>query len=99
LAGLVAKSLLTRSEPQYDDEPRYRMLDPVRPWGLDRVAEGSEDAATRDAAARYYLEFAEAADPRLRTRAQAHWFRALTAEQDNVNAAIRWAVTRQDADT
>jgi predicted ATPase/DNA-binding SARP family transcriptional activator len=99
LAGLVGKSLLTRSEPQYDDEPRYRMLDTVRAYGLERVAEAGEDAATRDAAARYYLEFAEAADPRLRTRAQAYWFRALTAEQDNVNAAIRWAVARQDVDT
>jgi predicted ATPase/DNA-binding SARP family transcriptional activator len=99
LAGLVGKSLLTRSEPQYEDEPRYRMLDTVRAYGLERVAEAGEDAATRDAAARYYLEFAEAADPRLRTRAQAHWFRALTAEQDNVNAAIRWAVARQDVDT
>ena len=99
LAGLVGKSLLTRSEPRYDDEPRYRMLDTVRAYGLERVAEAGEDVATRDAAARYYLEFTEAADPRLRTSAQARWFRALTAEQDNVNAAIRWAVVRQDADT
>ena len=75
------------------------MLDTVRAYGLERVAEAGEDVATRDAAARYYLEFAEAADPRLRTREQAHWFRALTAEQDNVNAAIRWAVARQDVDT
>jgi predicted ATPase/DNA-binding winged helix-turn-helix (wHTH) protein len=101
LAGLVGKSLLTRADTQgdQDQEPRYRMLDTVRAYGLERLAEAGEDTATRDAAARYYLEFAETADPRLRTKAQAHWFRALTAEQDNVNAAIRWAVARQDADT
>jgi predicted ATPase/DNA-binding SARP family transcriptional activator len=99
LAGLVGKSLLTRSDDQRDGEPRYRMLDTVRAYGLDRLAEAGEDAATRDAAARYYLEFTEAADPQLRTKAQARLFRTLTAEQDNLNAAIRWAVARQDADT
>jgi predicted ATPase/DNA-binding SARP family transcriptional activator len=101
LAGLVGKSLLARADTQggQGQESRYRMLDTVRAYGLERLAEAGEDAATRDAAARYYLEFAETADPRLRTQAQAHWFRALTAEQDNVNAAIRWAVARQDADT
>ncbi|MDX6419874.1 MAG: hypothetical protein QOG28_4494, partial [Trebonia sp.] len=98
LAGLVGKSLLSRSDAQ-DDEPRYRMLDTVRAYGLERLAEANEDAATRAASARFYLEFAETADPQLRTKTQAHWFRALTAEQDNVNAAIRWAVARQDADT
>jgi predicted ATPase/DNA-binding SARP family transcriptional activator len=98
LAGLVGKSLLSRSDAQ-DDEPRYRMLDTVRAYGLERLAEANEDAATRAASARFYLEFAETADPQLRTKTQAHWFRALTAEQDNVSAAIRWAVARQDADT
>jgi predicted ATPase len=100
LAGLVGKSLLTRDDTQGDShEPRYRMLDTVRAYGLERLAEASEDAATRDAAARYYLELAETTDPQLRTKTQAHWFRVLTAEQDNVNAAIRWAVARQDAET
>jgi predicted ATPase/DNA-binding SARP family transcriptional activator len=98
LAGLVAKSLLTRSDAQ-DDEPRYRMLDTVRAYGLERLAEADEDTATRDASARYYLELAETADPQLRTKTQARWFRTLAAEQDNVNAAVRWAVARQDADT
>jgi predicted ATPase/DNA-binding SARP family transcriptional activator len=99
LAGLVSKSLVTRVDVQVDNEPRYRMLDTVRAYGLDRLAEAGEDTATRAAAARYYLEFAETADPRLRSKAQAHWFRALTAEQDNVNAAVRWAVARGDAGT
>jgi predicted ATPase/DNA-binding SARP family transcriptional activator len=99
LAGLVGKSLLTLVDDQDDNEPRYRMLDTVRAYGLDRLAEAGEDTATRDAAARYYLEYAETADPRLRAQAQAHWFRALTAEQDNVNAAVRWAIARGDADT
>ena len=99
LAGLVGKSLLTRSDAEGDGEPRYRMLATVRAYGLKRLAEAGEDTATKVGSARYYLELVETADPQLRTSTQAHWFRALTAEQDNVNAAIRWAVARQDADT
>ena len=98
LAGLVGKSLLTRSDGQ-GGEPRYRMLDTVRAYGLERLAEAGEETATKDASARYFVELAETADPRLRTKTQGHWFRALTAEQDNVHAGIRWAVARQDADT
>jgi predicted ATPase/DNA-binding SARP family transcriptional activator len=101
LAALVAKSLLTRADSHGDHspEPRYRMLDTVRAYALERLAEAGEETATREAAARYYLGFAETADPQLRSKAQAHWFHALTAEQDNLNAAIRWAIARQDAET
>jgi len=59
----------------------------------------AEDTAARDAFAAHCLEVAEHADPRLRTRAQARWFRVLAAEQDNMNAAVRWAVARGDAAT
>ena len=99
LAGLVGKSILTRSEGGPDGEPRYRMLETVRAYGLERLAEAGEDEATRDVFARYFLDFAEDADPRLRSRTQARWFRALAAEQDNLNAAIRWAAARGDAET
>ncbi|HEY6497026.1 MAG TPA: BTAD domain-containing putative transcriptional regulator [Trebonia sp.] len=107
LAGLVGKSMLTRVAPEpgqgQDLEPRYRMLDTVRAYALERLAqaeaETGEDTQVRNAAARYYLELAEAADPQLRTSTQAHWFRVLAAEQDNVNAVIRWAIGRNDAET
>ncbi len=101
-AGLVSKSILSRvtaSGPGRDPEPRYRMLETVRAYGVERLAEAGEDTAGRDAFARYFLDFAETADPLLRTAEQARWFRALAAEQDNLNAAIRWAVSRGDAET
>jgi hypothetical protein len=96
LAGLVAKSILTRAD---DDagEPRYRMLETVRAYGLERLAEAGEDTAVRDAVARYYLDLVETADPLLRTAEQSRWFRILTAEQDNVNASVRWSIARGDA--
>jgi tetratricopeptide (TPR) repeat protein len=113
LAGLVGKSMLTRVTPDegqlpepgqgQDPEPQYRMLDTVRAYALERLAqaeaETGEDTHVRSAAARYYLDLAETADPHLRTSTQAHWFRVLATEQDNVNASIRWAISRNDVDT
>jgi hypothetical protein len=49
--------------------------------------------------AAYYLDFAETADPLLRTARQRTAHRALTEEQDNINAALRWAIARRDAGT
>ena len=113
LAGLVGKSMLTLAAPpegrapeperEQEAEPRYRMLDTVRAYALERLAEAEaesgEETQVRDAATRYYLSLAETADPQLRTSTQARWFRVLAAEQDNVNAAIRWAISRNDTET
>jgi predicted ATPase/DNA-binding SARP family transcriptional activator len=97
LAGLVGKSILARTETGDDGEARYRMLDTVRAYCLERLAEAGEDTAVTDAVARYYLDLVETADPLLRTSTQARWFRVLTAEQDNISAAIRWVTAAGDA--
>ena len=96
LAGLVGKSILARSGTGADGEARYRMLDTVRAYGLQRLAEAGEETEIRDAAARYYLDLVETADPLLRTSTQARWFCVLTADQDNINAAIRWVTAQGD---
>jgi predicted ATPase len=99
LSGLVAKSILSAADGTGERGPRYRMLETVRAYGLERLAEAGEETAVRDSMAAYYLDFAETADPLLRTAQQRTWHRALTAEQDNINAALRWAVARRDAAT
>src|SRR5580700_2478099 len=99
LSGLVGKSILSAADGAEERGPRYRMLETVRAYGLERLAEAGEETAVRDAMAAYYLDFAETADPLLRTAQQRTWHRALTAEQDNINAALRWAVARRDAAT
>src|SRR5580704_4716010 len=99
LSGLVAKSILSAADGAEERGPRYRMLETVRAYCLERLAEAGEETAVRDAMAAYCLDFAETADPLLRTAQQRTWHRALTAEQDNINAALRWAVARRDAAT
>jgi predicted ATPase/DNA-binding SARP family transcriptional activator len=103
LSGLVDKSIVFVG-PSPDgglagSGPRYRMLETVRAYGLDRLAEAGEHDRVRDAFAAHYLNLAETADPRLRAAGQGRWLRELAAEQDNLYAALRWAINRRDADT
>ena len=93
--GLVEKSFLTVAE---DDEPRYRMLETIRAYCAERLAEAGEEDQVRRAFAGYFLRLAETGDPMLRSAGQQTWMRRLTAEQDNMHAALRWAVERRDVE-
>jgi predicted ATPase/DNA-binding SARP family transcriptional activator len=97
LSGLVDKSILGADDGP--DGPRYRMLETVRAYGLERLAEAAEEAEVRDAFTAHYLDLAEAGDAGLRTARQGHWMRVLAAEQDNTHAALRWTIARRDGDT
>jgi predicted ATPase/DNA-binding SARP family transcriptional activator len=99
LSGLVGKSILTMAKASDGGAPRYRMLETVRAYALERLTEAGEGTTVRDAFARCLCELAETADPLLRTGDQMRWFHLLFAEQDNMNAALRWAIARSDADT
>ncbi len=96
LSGLIGKSILATVDSPGEPGPRYRMLETVRAYGLERLAEAGEDAQVRDAFAACYLDLAETADPMLRSAQQARYFRELAAEQDNVHAALRQAISRAD---
>ena len=99
LAGLVDKSILVAEAGADGAGPRYRMLETVRAYGQERLAQAGEDTRMRDALTAYYLNLAETADPLLRTAQQGPWLRELAAEQDNMHAALRWAIARRDAES
>jgi predicted ATPase/DNA-binding SARP family transcriptional activator len=92
--GLVEKSFLAVDEGA---ESRYWMLETIRAYCAERLADAGEEDRVRRAFAEYFVGLAETADPLLRGAQQHTWMRRLTAEQDNVHAALRWAVDRHDA--
>ena len=98
LSGLVDKSIVTAADGADGPGPRYRMLETVRAYALDRPAEAGEEAAVPDAFTAHYLNLAETADPMLRAAGQGPWLRELTSEQDNLHAALRWTTAGRDAD-
>jgi len=99
LGGLSGKSFLTIDGEPDEADPRYRMLDTIRVYCLERLAEADEEDAVRDRMRGYCLALAQRADPLLRTGAQRPWFDLLAAESGNMHAVLRWAIKRADADT
>ncbi|GIH28811.1 SARP family transcriptional regulator [Acrocarpospora phusangensis] len=97
LAALVDKSLLQLVEGP--EGPRYRMLETIREYALERLAESGDLAETRAAHAAYFLELAETAEPYLRGRDQMSWIAVLDVEHANLLAALHHAADRGDADT
>ncbi len=79
-------------------EPRVRMLETVREFGLEQLAAGGEEAAVRQAHAAYYLALAEEARPRFFGPDQVRWLRLLEREGDNLRAALAYARERGDAE-
>ncbi|HEX8006842.1 MAG TPA: tetratricopeptide repeat protein, partial [Trebonia sp.] len=70
---------------------RYRMLETIRDYCAEHLAEAGEADAVRRAHADHYRELARTADPWLRGREQLRWLATLTAEDGNLHAALRWA--------
>ncbi|MDO8185531.1 BTAD domain-containing putative transcriptional regulator [Conexibacter sp. JD483] len=94
LASLVDRSLLVLVDR---DAPRYRMLETIREYGIDRLSEQRELSPTRTAHARFFAALADEADAYLRGPEQLPWFRRLQAERDNLLAALRWFADAGDA--
>jgi predicted ATPase/DNA-binding SARP family transcriptional activator len=96
LSGLVGKSILTVAEHPDDAGPRYRMLETVRAYCLERLSAAGEARQIRDAFSEHYLTLVETADPLLRAAGQRRWLRELVAEQDNIYGALRWLIASRD---
>jgi predicted ATPase/DNA-binding SARP family transcriptional activator len=95
IASLLDKSLVTAVG---DGHVRYGLLETVRAYAADRLAESGEADLAAAAHADYFLDLAERAEPQLRTRDQIVWLDLLSAEHDNLSAALRHAVAAGDAD-
>ncbi|HLO29033.1 MAG TPA: LuxR C-terminal-related transcriptional regulator [Anaerolineales bacterium] len=96
LDSLVNKSLLRQIET--DNEPRLTMLETIREFGLEQLTHTHELEATRRAHANYYLSFVEEAESHLTGADQKVWIKRLDREQDNLRAALLWAMGHHEAE-
>ena len=93
---LVECSLVTPPSPGADGRARYLMLETLRAYGAERLAEAGEQAATAAALARYAVRVAERAGAAVETSAgelaAARW---LDAEDAIVHQALSWALEHE----
>jgi predicted ATPase/DNA-binding SARP family transcriptional activator len=94
LAALVDRSLLQVVDAA---APRYRMLETIREYGIERLAEEGVLEAVRTAHAHHFLALVDEHAPRLRGGHQIGALHLLTAERENVVAALRHLADTGDA--
>lgn len=91
LGNLVEQSLVV-AEPDEEDGVRYRMLEPVRQYALERLEGGGEAEEVRRRHAAFYLALAERGGPELKGYEQAAWLGRFERELGNLRAALSWSV-------
>jgi predicted ATPase/class 3 adenylate cyclase len=92
VSALTDKSLLRQTEG-VNGEPRFVMLETIREYALERLAESSDAPTIRLRHAEYYLALAEGAEPQLLGREQHIWLDRLEREYSNLRAALAWSQT------
>ena len=75
---------------------RFRMLESIREYGLERLRDGPDEPAAFRAHADHFSLLALAAGPQLNQRAAREWLRRLDADHDNVVKAIWWYLDHDD---
>jgi predicted ATPase/class 3 adenylate cyclase len=90
MQALVEKSLVRLSRE------RYWMLETIREFAAERLAESSGSRLTKDRHAAWFAQFVERAEPELEASVQDSWLDRLEDEHDNVRSAVSWALEHAD---
>jgi predicted ATPase/class 3 adenylate cyclase len=97
LASLADKSLVQPDEDD-DGEPRFGMLQVIREFAGEQFNAGHDADDVRLRHARHLGALAEESEPKLLGADHERWYRRLVREEDNVRAALRWAIDRDEAE-
>jgi predicted ATPase/class 3 adenylate cyclase len=91
LGRLVDRSLLAAEEGTTEDA-RFRMLETIRDYAQERLAESGEAAARFARHQAWYAGLVDRARPAFFSGpVQPEWVARLAADHDNLRAALRWA--------
>jgi len=89
LSQLVDKSLIIANR-QEDESVRYRYLEPIHQYSLQKLIASNEEANCKKKHLEYYLKIAEKAYEE-QFDAMAFWIKKLAKENDNLISALKWA--------
>jgi predicted ATPase len=91
LTYLVDKSLIAVNY-QTGNEPRYYLLETIRQYAREKLAESGEGEQVRARHLDFFLRLAERAEPKLYGSGQIEWMQKLEDEHDNISAALEWSL-------
>lgn len=95
LTRLVDKSLVNMQEQEA--ETRYQMLETIREYGLERLAETGETHGMRSRHRDWFLEFVEQARLEWDKPSAPMWLAQLEREHGNLRAALEWSLQQGEA--
>jgi predicted ATPase/DNA-binding CsgD family transcriptional regulator len=95
IAALVDKNLLWLDEVP-GGEPRLRMLETLREYGLEQLLASGELAAVHRRHLAYLVDLAEAMDAGWRGPDPNAWLERVERELANVRAALAWSATHEN---
>ncbi|MDQ2651920.1 MAG: helix-turn-helix domain-containing protein, partial [Chloroflexota bacterium] len=97
VAALVNWGLLRHESPSAE-QPRFRMLETIREYAWEQlIAQGAQTEAQR-AHALAFLALVEEVEPELLGADQVRHLAMLDMEQDNIRAALTWAIAQAEHD-
>ena len=98
LATLVDQSLVARDRVDDPTAVRFRLLQTIRMFALDRLRHGGREDEIRRRHATAFLALAEAAAAQLPGPDQRQWLERLAVDHDNLRAAIQWCIDAGELD-
>jgi predicted ATPase/class 3 adenylate cyclase len=98
IAALIESSLL-RQEEDRTDEPRFRMLETVREYGLEQLASAGEADGAQQRHAQYFWRLSESQAHRTPLLVTLERVARLVSDQENLRLALAWYDQRAESDT
>ena len=96
LTRLVDKSLVA-VDLEHIYEPRYYLLETIRQYAREKLAESGEGERIRAKHLDYFLKLAQRAEPELYGAGQIEWSQRLEDEYENTWAALEWSLLNNPA--
>ena len=93
LLGSLVEQSLVLAEPGAFGGTRYRMLEPIRQYALERLHENREADEARGHHAEHYLALAERVGPNLTGQQMVEWLDRMETERDNLRVAVSWMLS------
>ncbi|HEY3311283.1 MAG TPA: BTAD domain-containing putative transcriptional regulator [Anaerolineales bacterium] len=95
---LSDKSLVVVEKFLHPGETRYGLLESVRYYAIEKLAESTENIEIRDQFLQYFVEMVEMAEPHNHDREANSWHQRIHSDFDNIRSALDWASTRKKAE-
>ena len=92
LGRLVDKSLVNVDEVSKANQTRYRLLETIRHYALEKLIETGEVSAVRDQHLEFYLRLAEKSELYIFSGEVTMWLSRLDKELDNIRTAMDWSM-------